>query len=100
MDLLLSRYSNMDFVMNLEVDDFIDLVEKAMEKKRDEDFFAVWRGLVPHMNQDNFISFEEYKGQLLSSQRRTKYVPPKEDKRTDEEILSDAEDILELLKVR
>lgn len=96
MDLLLHRYSDMSFVMNLEIDDFLGLIETAIENKRDEEFFAVWKGLVPMMSQDTFISFEDYKSQLLKGKSTKQVVQgiPK----TDEEIISEAEDVLDMLK--
>lgn len=85
--------------MNLEVDDFIELVEIAMERERDKDFFAVWSNLVPNMTKETYISFEEYRRQLLGGGQGVKTTANKvEQFKTDEEAIEDAENIIKMLE--
>jgi len=98
MDLLLSRYNDMSFVMNLEVDDFLGLINTAIENRRDEEFFAVWKGLVPSMNKDTFVSFEDYKSQIVRSNGGSKPIVDNSRNMTDEEAIADAESVLDMLR--
>lgn len=89
----------MNYIMNLEVKDFIELVEVAIERNRDEDFFAVWTNLVPMMTKDTYVSFEEYRNQLLGGGQGVKTTANiSEDKMTDEEAIEEAENIIKMLE--
>ena len=100
MDLLLSRYGDMNYIMNLDINDFLGLVDKAIEKERDKNFFAVWKELVPTMTKETFVSFEDYKSQLLRGSVKGKTVDALSNNNlTDEELIEDAENIIKMLKV-
>ena len=59
-DLLLHRYGNLDYIMQLDVGSALRVIEKAREKERENRFFLQWVVQLPNMTKDNFVSFESY----------------------------------------
>ena len=64
--MLLSNYSDMEYIYNLDVEDFIELVVilknktiKEMEDKREEMLFHRWGYELPLMKE--YITFADYK---------------------------------------
>jgi hypothetical protein len=70
----------MNFVLSLETDTFIDLVHKAIEQNIEDRLWQKW--LHDGMKE---LSFDEYK---------EKHTSKPKDKKSDEEIIQDAESIL------
>lgn len=58
MDLLLSRYHSIDYVMQLDYETGMELINKCQEQKIEEQIFQRW---IPYQGQ---ISFEEFKKEL------------------------------------
>ena len=71
--------------MNLEIEEGIHLIEKAMDEEKEDRFFQRW---IPYQSE---MAYDEFK-RVLGDKARTKY-----DTRTTEEILLQAKDILNLL---
>ena len=63
MDLLLCRYSDMGFVMDLPPANFLDLVEKAAIEKEKDKVWQKWVAKYPWMAPENFMTFEEFYAQ-------------------------------------
>lgn len=59
--MLLTRYHNIDFVLSLDLPQFVELLTKAYEKRDEEKMFKMWLTVYPTMTQENFMSFEDYK---------------------------------------
>lgn len=107
MDLLLSRYANIDYVMNLEIDDFVGIIKCAMEKESDERLYQMWLAIYPNMDKDTFISFNEFKDKALGKKTKEEQMDElrsgfqkqieRENKKSDNEVLSDADNILQML---
>ena len=53
----MSRYSNVDYVLNLSIDDFINLYQKAIEKEIEKRTWEYWIHMYPYMEKK--ISYEE-----------------------------------------
>ncbi len=70
--------------MNLEIEDFISLVVKAIEKEQETLIWERWLALYPHMElkRFNFISFDNFKKDLLLH----KPNPQSESDKSKEEI--------------
>ena len=70
--------------MDLDIKTGIGLITKALEEKHKKQAWDLYIAKYQHMNQENYISFEEF------------YNPKKEkeDKRTAEEIIKESEDLL------
>lgn len=60
--------------------DGMALVDKAQEHDRREYYYRQWLALLPHMNKDNYQSFEDY---------YTERKQPQVDIRPKEEIMKD-----------
>lgn len=72
---MLHRYSDMQFVMNLEVEDFLRLAAKAFEKREEERAWQEWLAVYPDMVVPRpgskkpslqFISFRKYLARMKS----------------------------------
>ena len=66
-ELLLHRYSNIDYIMGLEVNEGVLLINKAMEKRREEKHFRMWVAQLPFMDRKSYISFEDYQAQVTGA---------------------------------
>lgn len=59
-DLLLHRYGNLEYIMQLDIKTAMRVIEKAREKEKEDRYFLQWVVQLPNMTQDNFVSFESY----------------------------------------
>ena len=89
MDLLLSRYGNIDFVMELQYKDGVSLIEKSFEKVIEKQCWDMWISLYPNFNKSNFLPFSEFMKKQRTPQSKPKSI-------TKEEILKQAEEIKRL----
>lgn len=78
--MLLSRYSDINYVMSLEFEDGVKLINKAEEKDTEYKIFLRW---VPYQE---VINFEDFKKEIFS------YVK----KESKEEILNKVKGILDM----
>ena len=88
-ELLLKRYSNFDYILNLKYKDGFEFIVKAFEKENEDKLFKQWLVDYSRMNEDNFMSFEDYK------KRSTKTKPP-EEKLSKEQIEEKVKEIIEM----
>lgn len=70
--------------MNLEINEGILIINKAIQKRDENRHFMMWTSLLPYMDKDSYISFEDYEARLTGSNIVTK---------STNEILKEAEDI-------
>ena len=80
----MQRYSNIEFVLNLNIDVGIELIIKAMEEKRKDKVFKLYASAYPYMDEENFISFEEF------------YISITANGKSTDEILEDINSLLSL----
>lgn len=83
-ELLLFRYTNIDYILNLDISEGIELINKAIEKRQEEKHFTMWTSQLPFMSTENYISFEDYCDKLTGKNIVTK---------SKEEILREVEEI-------
>jgi len=69
--------------MSLDVDEFVRLINKSLEKQEERKAWEMWLTLYPNMNKKNFMPFSEF----FNMQKQTISKRPKED------ILEEAERI-------
>jgi hypothetical protein len=50
----------MSFVMSLDIDDFIQLVSKALLKREEQKAWSMWLMKYPHMDEQSFIPFSQF----------------------------------------
>jgi hypothetical protein len=81
----------MSFIMSLPVDTALNLYIKAAEKNNEHQAWEQWLVDYSRMTKENFKPFSEYLRELKQP------LKPK-DRRSEEEILHDAESILKSMK--
>lgn len=64
-ELLLNRYSNLDYILNLGFQEGYELIIKAYEKNLESKVWDKWLIDYRRMNKDTFISFEDYKSKMI-----------------------------------
>lgn len=67
-----------------------ELYQKAIVKNNEEQVWDQWLVDYSHMDEKTFVPFSDYLKRLKN--------PKREDKRTDDEIINDAEQILNMFK--
>lgn len=60
MDLLLKRYSSIDYILRLPFKKAIKLIDKAHEEDIREYYFRWWLVRYPLYDKENYESFEEF----------------------------------------
>lgn len=65
-ELLLKRYSNIDYILKMEVSDFIRFIELARDKEKEDEIRAQWIAHLPYMSmkQLKYMSFNDYKDKV------------------------------------
>lgn len=59
-DLLLNRYGNLEYIMQTDIETAMQIIEKAKEKEQEKRYFLQWVVQLPHMEKENFVSFDSY----------------------------------------
>lgn len=76
--------------MSLPMTEGLKLYRKASEKNLESRMWERWLVDYRNMNKDNFVSFADYTKKLTE--------PKRVDKRSEEEVIEDAENILKMMK--
>lgn len=86
LELLHRRYSNVDLILQMSIEDFCRFIKIAREKETDERIHAQWVSMLPlmSMQQLKYMSYEEYKKQCLGENIDT---------RPADEIIKELEDL-------
>jgi hypothetical protein len=70
---LLHRYGgNLEYILNLEIDEAIELIIEASNNTYDEQLYSRWLMDYLMMDNSNFVSFENYKKLLFNSKSVSK----------------------------
>lgn len=88
-ELLLFRYSNMEYILNLSFIDGLVFIRKAYEKQCEEKLYKQWLVDYRNMTKETFISFSDYKERAIKKNT----VP---EKLTKEQIENKVKNIIEL----
>lgn len=83
-DLLLHRYGNFEYILHLDIDSALRIVDKAMEKEQEKRYFLQWCVQLPNMTKESYVSFESYVDKVTGRNI---------DKRSVEECLKEIEEI-------
>lgn len=73
--------------MRMPYQDALRIIAKGREKDFEKRLWDQYVSIYPYMNEENFISFEEFKD---------KTVKPVESTRTKEDVLGEVEGIIEM----
>ena len=60
MDVLLHRYTSIDFVMNLPLEIGAELINKAIEKTEESLAWDMWLERYQHMDEKTFVPFSQF----------------------------------------
>ena len=82
--MILSRYGSFDIISRLDFETGRLLIQKALEEKRKEIAFELYKTVFPYMDKDSFISFDEFYNAGT----------PEKGAKTEAEILKETERIL------
>lgn len=70
---MLHRYGgNLEYILNLEIDEAIELIIEASNNTYDEQLYSRWLMDYLMMDNSNFVSFENYKKLLFNSKSVSK----------------------------
>lgn len=86
-ELLLRKYSNLDYILKLEFLEGYEFIANAYRKDLEERLWQKWLVDYRYMTKENFISFEEYKEKVFGSDNQ------EQSNLSKEEILRQAEEI-------
>ena len=87
--MLLHRYHNIEYILQLDADTGCDLILKALEQERDDRIFQQWVVQLPLMGKENFVSFADYKDKLTGANI---------DRRSVAEIMAELDEVERELK--
>lgn len=90
-ELLLHRYANIDYILNLPFKNGYELICKAFEKSVEEQIWQRWLIDYQKMTKENFMSFTEYQEQMLGPLK----LQQQYSQESKESILAQAEEILQ-----
>lgn len=90
-ELLLRRYSNIDYILNKNYDDGFELMKIAHEKDIEDKLWQQWLTKYPYMTEEDFVSFEEFKNYFIKDEEETKV-----ENLNKEQIFDKVEDIINL----
>jgi len=65
------RYGNIEYIINLPFYDGILYIKKAIGKNQEKTLWELWLTVLPNMNKDNYISFEDFKTKATHKERKT-----------------------------
>jgi hypothetical protein len=68
----LQRYSNIEFLYTLDLYTAMELISKAYKEKIKDRVFTLYANIYPNMDEDNFISFDEFYGIMTVDNKRDK----------------------------
>lgn len=85
--MLLRRYSQIDYILNMDIEAGIEQINKVYEMETKQQSWDMYLARYASMTQENYVSFDDF-----YKPKRT--APPPHSKKTKQEILDDAEAIL------
>jgi hypothetical protein len=69
MDLLLTRYSDIRYILEMDFEDGVEIINKAIEKSAEQRDWEIWVSLYPHFDKKSFISFEKFSKGFRSAKK-------------------------------
>lgn len=79
----MQRYSNIEFLYTLDLCTAMELISKAYKEKIKDRVFTLYANIYPNMDEDNFISFDEFYA-----------IMTVDNKRDTDEILNEVKQLL------
>ncbi|WP_054028135.1 hypothetical protein [Bacillus sp. FJAT-28004] len=85
--MLLKRYGQIDYVLQMDVEAGIEQINKVYEMESKQQSWEMYLTRYANMTQENYVSFDDF-------YKPKQTVSPPQSKKTKQEILDDAESIL------
>lgn len=63
-ELLFYRYKQIDFIYDKTISEGILFINKVLEKRDEEKYFAMWLQRYPFMSKDAFVTFDDFYNQI------------------------------------
>lgn len=98
LDTILNRYHDVNYVMDLSFFDGIKLIQKFNEKITEQKIWEMWNIEHVWMDEDNYVSFEDYKNKALGKKTNKNKITKEELKKRKEEAMAKAEQIRKQFK--
>lgn len=73
-EVLLRRYHDMNYIMSLEYEEGIELMELAAEKEKEDVAWDLYKHIYPMMSEDNYQSFEQFKSAYIVNPLSSTYT--------------------------
>ena len=73
-DLLLHRYGNLEYIMQMDIGSAMRIIDKAREKEQESRYFLQWVVQLPNMTKETYKSFESYVEQVTGKNIDTRPV--------------------------
>lgn len=94
---MLSSYSDINYILSLDIEDFVELVIKAYDRQGDKNereldtfLLHMWGYDLPHLSK--YINFQEYRNIALDIKPKVNIVTKKNNnKLTNEELIKEVE---------
>lgn len=93
---MLTRYGNIDFVLNMSWRDGFNLYLKAIEKEQEEKVWEMWLSIYPKMDKNTFVSFKDFYNNCRSNNNSDS--SKRKSKKSNEEIKKEGLRIINLHK--
>lgn len=86
-ELVFRRFSSVNYIMQLNYLDGLDIIIQGFKKEREERLYQQYVVLYPLMNEKNFISFEEFLNKnSIENKKETQYSKEETRKKVKEII--------------
>ena len=91
----MSRYGNVEFAFNLDVEDGFNLYAKARQENDKDRRYLVWAQLYKHFDDKSFMSFEDF-----CNASKKKVIVQASNKRPAKDLLEEAKAIKQRIESR
>ena len=84
LDLLATRYSDMDYIMEQDWNTGMRLIDKALDKQSETKSWQLYCSIYQNFNKDNFIPFSEFykkPGKIVSMKSRDQIIAEGEERK-------------------
>lgn len=93
-ELLLRKYNNIDYILQLELGEGIEFIHRAFDQELEDRLWQQWLVEIPLMTKDSYETFEDYKNARVKPRTQV------EKRSSKEELLMKAEAIKEKITIR
>lgn len=71
----MSRYANIEFILNAPFYIGMNHINKAWEQERDKKIWEMWLAVYPHMSEETFVNYYDFKDKILNGKPKKEQTP-------------------------